>query len=63
VNPNLTAVADEIVTRRSGSGTGSGRSSRLFTMLKMAVFAPIPSASMTQATVVKPGLRRSARMA
>jgi hypothetical protein len=30
-------------------------------MLKMAVFAPMPSASVTSATNVTPGVRRSRR--
>jgi hypothetical protein len=32
-------------------------------MVKMAVFAPMPSASASTATMVKPGARRHSRMA
>jgi hypothetical protein len=42
-------------TRRSASGNGSGRSSTAFTTLKIALVAPIPSASVSAATSVKPG--------
>jgi hypothetical protein len=38
-------------------------SSTPFTKLKMAVLAPMPSASVSSATMVKPGERRSVRMA
>ncbi len=44
-----------------GSRTGSARRSRLSTSVKIAVFAPIPSASEAIATNVKPGLLRSMR--
>jgi hypothetical protein len=47
----------------SDSGYGSGRSSTAFTTLKMAVFAPIPSASATTAMMVKPGAFASMRSA
>ena len=40
-----------IQTSRSGSGYGSGRSSTACTRLNTAVFSPIPSASVTTATV------------
>ena len=40
---------------------GSGRNSTAFTTLKMAVFAPIPSASVSTATMLNAGLRRSRR--
>jgi hypothetical protein len=40
---------------RSGSRTLKGRSSSASTMLKTVVFAPIPRASATTATSVKPG--------
>ena len=40
---------------------GYGRSSTAFTTLKIAVFAPIPNASVSAATAVKPGLLRSVR--
>jgi hypothetical protein len=44
---------------RPGSLNGSGFSSTAFTTLKMALFAPIPSARVSTATVVKPGLFRT----
>ncbi len=44
----------QICTSRSSSGYGSGRNNIVFTTLKMAVFAPIPSASATIATTVTP---------
>ena len=46
---------------RSGSGYPSGRRMTPFTIEKIAVLAPMPSASVSTATVVKPGLRRSMR--
>jgi hypothetical protein len=49
--------------RRSGSRNGSGRRSIAFTALKMAVLAPMPIASVSTATAVKPGVRRKARRA
>ncbi len=48
---------------RSGSANPSGSSSTAFTTEKIAVLAPIPSASAATAARVKPGLRRSARSA
>src|SRR5207302_3242084 len=47
----------------SASGYGSGRSRTALTMLKMAVLAPIPSASVRTATKVNPGDLRSWRRA
>src|SRR5947199_3401843 len=47
----------------SASGYGSGRSRTAFTMLKIAVFAPIPSASVRTATRVNPGDLRTWRRA
>src|SRR5436305_1674760 len=47
----------------SASGYGSGRSRTALTMLKMAVLAPIPSASVRTATNVNPGDLRSWRRA
>src|SRR5438270_11185794 len=47
----------------SASGYGSGRSKTALTMLKIAVFAPIPSASVRTATKVNPGDLRSWRRA
>src|SRR4029077_4000211 len=48
---------------RSASGYGSGRSRTALTMLNIAVFAPIPSASVRTATRVNPGDLRSWRRA
>jgi hypothetical protein len=48
-------------TSRSGALYGNGLSNTAFTTLKMAVFAPIPSARVKTATVVKPGLFTSIR--
>src|SRR5215211_1106390 len=48
---------------RSASGYGSGRRRTALTMLKMAVFAPIPRASVTIATAAKPGFLRNCRSA
>src|SRR5205823_14765751 len=58
--PRLLAT---IFTRRSGWGKGSERNNTAFTMLKIAVFAPTPKARESTATIVKPGLFRSARSA
>ena len=44
-----------ICITRSGSGKGSGRSNTALTTLKIAVFAPIPSARVITAIAVKPG--------
>src|SRR5438128_12541513 len=43
------------MTSRSAAGNGNGRSSTPLTTLKMAVFAPMPRASVSTATAVKPG--------
>src|SRR5580658_424651 len=51
------------VTMRSGWGNARGLSSTVLTTEKMAVFAPIPSASADIAVAVKPGLWRSRRKA
>ena len=51
------------VTRRSGSGNGSGRRRTALTTEKIAVFAPTPSASVMTAAAVKPGRFASARAA
>src|SRR4051812_16118144 len=51
------------MTMRSGSENGRSRSRTAFTTLKIAVFAPIPSASAQIATSVKPGDFRSVRNA
>jgi hypothetical protein len=46
---------------RSGCGNGSGRNSVALTTLKIAVFAPIPSASIITASAVKPGFFHNIR--
>src|SRR5439155_7684992 len=48
-------LTEAIRTSRSGSRYGSGRSKTALTTLKIAVFAPMPSASVSTATAVKPG--------
>src|SRR4051812_45575712 len=63
LKPWLSAKADETVTRRSGDGTGSVRSNKASTMLNIAVFAPMPSASDTTAAAETIGEARSARTA
>src|SRR5438552_17714764 len=45
----------QICTILSGSRNGNDRRSTAFMTLKIAVFAPIPSASVSTATAVKPG--------
>src|SRR4051794_22388532 len=50
-------------TMREESGYESGRRRTALTSEKMAVFAPIPTASVRTATSVKPGLRRHPRSA
>jgi hypothetical protein len=48
----------------AGSVTpGTGRSSAQFASVKIVVVAPMPSASVTTAMAVKPGLRRNSRSA
>ena len=49
------------VTKRSAWGNGSGLSRTPFTALKMAVTAPILSASVVTEAIVNVGLRLSAR--
>jgi hypothetical protein len=50
------------LTRRLESWKGRGRNNSAFTTEKMAVFAPIPSASVKIAMAVKPGLFASIRI-
>ena len=50
-------------TSRSGSGKGSGFSRTPLTTLKMAVLAPMPSASVTSVARVKAGVRSRRRAA
>src|SRR6202795_161409 len=45
----------QILTSEGESLYASGRSRTAFTMLKIAVFAPMPSARVSTATIVKPG--------
>src|SRR5262249_7683238 len=61
--PSAIAESDDTVTSRSGSATGSGRSMRALKREKIAVFAPIPSASETSATPETIGVARKARSA
>src|SRR2546426_485673 len=51
------------ITNRSVSLNGNGRRRMALTTLKIAVFAPMPSASVSTATAVKPGLFSSWRKA
>ncbi len=46
-------------TNRCGSLTGNERSITAFTNVKIAVFAPVPSASVSTTTTVNPGDLRS----
>src|SRR6266850_1013102 len=61
--PEKLALRSPNETSRSDSGYGNGRKSAALTMLKMAVFAPMPSASVSTATAVKPGFFSSWRRA
>src|SRR5580700_11180239 len=61
--PKGSGVLNVKMTNRSGSFTGGGRSRTAFTKLKIAVLAPIPSASERTATSVNPGDRRNPRRA
>ena len=53
----------QIVTSRSGWAYGSGRSSVASTSAKIALFAPIPNASVVTAIAVNTGAARSWRKA
>src|SRR6185437_1872379 len=57
------ASVSNICTSWSGCAYGSGASMSASTRLKMAVLAPIPSASTSTARIVNPGVRRSMRKA
>ena len=58
----LSSVASNSATTRPGSRTpGSGLSRKASTPLKIAVFTPTPSASVTTATSVNPGRCASTR--
>jgi hypothetical protein len=48
---------------RSGCGNGSGRRSTPSTTLKIAVFAPMPNASVSTTVSVNAGAERSFRVA
>src|SRR4051812_6012593 len=63
VNPPLIARASETTARRSGFATGNDRRIRLSTREKIAVFAPMPSASERMATAVTIGVARRERTA
>jgi hypothetical protein len=54
VRPRL-GLTEAIRTSRSGLRYGSGRSNTALTTLKIAVLAPMPNASVSTATAVKPG--------
>ena len=51
------------ITSRSASGYGSGRSSSALATLKIAAFAPMPSASDSTTDAAKPGRRSRLRSA
>ncbi len=51
----------QAATSRSGCGNGSGFSSMLLIMLKIAVFAPMPNARVTTVVMVKIGVRARRR--
>jgi hypothetical protein len=55
------SVRSQIITRRSGSGKGKARSKAASTRAKMALLAPMPSASVVTATSAKAGARLSCR--
>src|SRR5580693_8169728 len=51
----------QMYTRRLGSPYGRERINTPLTTVKIAVFAPMPRASVSTATIVKPGFLRSIR--
>ena len=55
--------ARQIVTRRSGSGNGSGRRNTAHTALNIVVVAATPSVSVTTISADRPGLRTRFRQA
>src|SRR5437773_2614443 len=59
----MNEASSHTIINRSCSRYGSGRSSTASMTLKMEVFAPMPSASVSTATVVKPGFFSSWRKA
>jgi hypothetical protein len=54
-------ASSHTIVKRSGWAYGSGRSNTASTKLKIAVFAPMPSASTATAMEKKPGLCRICR--
>ena len=50
-----------MATRRSESAKGSGRSSTALSTVKIAVFAPMPRASVSSTMTVNPGALASDR--
>jgi len=59
----LAGFVDRTSTTLLGRGIGGRRSNMPFTRLKIAVFAPMPRASVRTATDVKPGFFSNLRKA
>ena len=57
LRPQDVVSVSQIVTSLCGSGNGRGRSSTASTILKTDVVAPMPNASVSTETSVKPGCR------
>ena len=57
------ASRSQIITRRSGSGNGRGRNNVASTSAKMALLAPMPSATVSTTITVKASERLSCRVA
>src|SRR6185312_17533664 len=57
----IALMSDQTNTRRDGSRYGNGDNNIARTMLKIALFAPMPSASVTMAAAVNPGVFASER--
>jgi hypothetical protein len=53
----------QIMTKRAESAYGSGVRTTVLTKLKIAVFAPMPKASVNDAAIVNPGALMSSREA
>ena len=51
------------IASEPGSATGSGRQKTASSAVKMALVAPMPSASESTAVITNPGLRRNVRRA
>ena len=60
---SICGMYDEIATSSSGFEYGSGLRRTAYTTLKMAVLAPMPSASVQMAAAAKPGVLRNERSA